>query len=66
MPTILSKITDVQCDVVGHTWDRSCSRSSIDILVNCIKYALSVYTPLYTVKCFFSLSLLPHCDCFSI
>lgn len=50
MPTIFSKFTDVQCDVVGHTWDKSCSTSSIDILFKCMKYALSVYTPLYTVS----------------
>ena len=54
MPTILSKFTDVQCDIVGHTWDKRCMHSSFHIFINCMKYALSVYTPLYTVSLFFT------------
>ena len=63
MPTLLSKFTGVQCDVVGHTWDKRCSHSSFHILVNCMKYALSVYTPLYTVSlCFIvTMSMIVPC-----
>lgn len=49
MPAILSRCIDVQCHVAGHTWHESCTRSTADIFINCMKYALSVYTPLYTV-----------------
>ncbi|XP_066920429.1 transmembrane protein 135-like [Clytia hemisphaerica] len=50
MPSIFSKFTDVQCDVAGHTWDKSCRGSAFSILINCLKYALSVYVPLYTAS----------------
>lgn len=50
MPACLSKFTDVECHVVGHTWDPSCSGSAIRVFINCMKYSWQLYTPLYTVS----------------
>ena len=50
MPGTLSKSISCSCYEVGHTWEKSCSLSTIQLFYDCFKYALKVYAPLYVVS----------------
>ncbi|XP_065648120.1 transmembrane protein 135 isoform X2 [Hydra vulgaris] len=50
MAGTLSKSISCTCYEVGHTWDKSCVNSTIELFYDCFKYSLKLYTPLYAAS----------------
>lgn len=50
MPGCHSKHISGSCYELAHTWSSSCSLSAIDVFLNCFKYALRLYAPLYFIS----------------
>ena len=50
--TKLLKPTPYSCYELGHTWNPSCTASSVEVGLTCLEEAIKIYSSVYFVSCY--------------
>ena len=58
--TKLLKPTPYSCYELGHTWNPSCTGSSVEVGLTCLEEAVKIYSSVYFVSCYKKTKQLSH------